>query len=293
MSLFFIYSICVGKNIPLLKCVQATLQVQGCNNHQCPHYKKSKPMQYRKRERRTFFLPFLSRGSLTLEAAIISPVIIGIFLIFCYFFLYLYQDAVLKEKLENMAREYAHTAETSCSVYSLKYQLSNQLPDSMQSKTLFLAESDLNADDDWMDFRVYYQVRFPGLGLIKQQYYMADRVRVRIWTGKDMLETEQKVYITLTGTVYHTSRDCTYLSPQTVKADVSELDTLRNKNGEIYHACKECCDEDVPNGGYVYVTEYGNRYHRSLNCSYLNHCILEVNLSDVQDRKECSKCSRR
>lgn len=290
MPLFLIYSVCVGRNIPLNNLVYKTLQVQGSKKNQCPPNIKKKLRQYGVTKRRAFFLPFLSRGSLSMEAAVISPIIIGVFVLFGYFFMFLYQDAVLKESMENTARECAHTAENSCSVYSLRYQLMKRLPDTMQNKTIFLGESDLNADDGWLDLRVYYQIRFSGLDLIKQKYYMADRARIRIWTGKDMLQTEQKVYITLNGAVYHISRNCTYLVPKVDKAEVSKLDLLRNKKGEKYQACKECCDEDTPNGGYVYVTKYGDRYHRSRNCSYLNHCIIEVSLSEVQDRKGCSKC---
>lgn len=292
MSLFFIDSIGVGTKIQIPNLVYTTLQVQGRKNNQCPPYVTNEPMQYRSDKRRAFFLPFLSRGSLSVEAAIICPIIIGVFVLFCYLFIFLYQDALLKESLENTARRWAHIADGSYSAYSLKYQLMKPLPASMQDKTIFLGESDLNADDDWLDLKIYYQVEFLGLDLVKSKYYMADRARVRIWTGSDMFQMEQKVYITLNGTVYHTSRDCTYLTPQINKADVSTLDSLRNKNGETYQACKECYDKDIPNSGFVFVTEYGNRFHRSLNCTYLNHCILEVALSKVQDRKECRKCSK-
>ena len=291
MSLFLYDSARMDGKNPTINFKYTTLQVKGQNQLQCPLCIKKEPsMRCRNNKNRTFFLPFLSSGSLSLEAAVICPVIIGVFVLFCFLFLYLYQDACLKEGLVNTALEYAHTAENSHSIYSVKYQVMKQLPDAMQSKTIFMGESDLSADDDWLDLRVYYQVNFSGLDLQKKKYYMADRARIRIWTGKDMLQTEQKVFITLTGTVYHTSRDCTYLSPKVDKVDASVLETLRNKNGEKYQACQECCDEDSPKSGYVYVTQYGNCYHSSANCGYLNHCILEVNLSEVQDRKECSKC---
>lgn len=61
-------------------------------------------------------------------------------------------------------------------------------------------------------------------------------------------------------------------------------------------------DQDKGNSGekMVYVTESGNVYHRSLNCSYLNLSVEQVSGASIEDRKNqygekytaCEICSR-
>ncbi len=95
------------------------------------------------------------------------------------------------------------------------------------------------------------------------------------------------VYVTPSGTKYHTVESCTYLRVKlrTIKAD--ELGNLRNASGEIYKPCEVC--EPTGDGLYFY-TKWGNRYHINSDCSALKRTVYLIPISDVGSRTACSKC---
>ncbi len=137
-----------------------------------------------------------------------------------------------------------------------------------------------------------YRVRIPffplkGLSLPVLQYSTH-----RVWTGKEMPEheEEQMVYVTETGTVYHTALSCTSLSLSIREVSRSKLDTIRNANGSIYHTC-EYCGEGT--GDKVYVTTHGVRYHSDKTCSGLKRSIQSIPISEVGDRALCKRCQAR
>ncbi|MCD8023090.1 MAG: pilus assembly protein, partial [Lachnospiraceae bacterium] len=128
--------------------------------------------------------------------------------------------------------------------------------------------------------------------------FLIQRYRVRAGVGRrweEDAETEEQeteedvwVYVTATGTVYHTTTECSYLKLSIFTIDIDSLSTLRNNSGEIYHACELC---GASAGNIVYATTEGNRYHSSLSCSGLKRTVTQVKLSEVsEDMHACSKC---
>lgn len=129
---------------------------------------------------------------------------------------------------------------------------------------------------------------FTGLA-VNQRYYG------RAWTGydvetdiSDFTEDDPMVYITETGTVYHTNRECTYLnlSVQAVGADA--IVDFRNQSGGKYYACGICGKKNI--GGTVYITAQGSSYHCMMTCSGLKRTIYTIPLSQTGGRRRCSKC---
>ena len=58
-----------------------------------------------------------------------------------------------------------------------------------------------------------------------------------------------------------------------------------------YKICERCCHGITPQDGEeVYITIYGDRYHKSRTCSGLKRTIREIMLSQVGNRAPCSKC---
>lgn len=106
---------------------------------------------------------------------------------------------------------------------------------------------------------------------------------------KEVTTTEQMVYITVTGSVYHKSRECSSLRPSVRKVSRSFVVTARNDSGAIYYPCERCIEGDRALGD-VYITDYGNRYHEDATCPGLKRTIREIPLSEVRDRRACKKC---
>ena len=89
-------------------------------------------------------------------------------------------------------------------------------------------------------------------------------------------------------TVFHKSRQCTYLNPSIRQITQEQLDTARNSSGAKYYLCERCGKRS---GSGIYITDYGEKYHYDKNCSGLKRSIFSVPLSEVQDKSACSKCA--
>lgn len=100
-------------------------------------------------------------------------------------------------------------------------------------------------------------------------------------------ETEIYVYVTETGSKYHFSADCTYLKVVIRAVRGEETVDKRNASGEKYYGCERCKPQRK---GLVYLTEWGNRYHASADCSALKRRVFVIPLSLAGERTACSKC---
>lgn len=150
-----------------------------------------------------------------------------------------------------------------------------------------------------IDVALYYRLQpaydFFGIGSID----MVSRARTGKWTGSTRVPVSEEeaadagtVYITGSGTVYHTYRDCTYLSVRLTAVRYSDIGNKRNSSGGKYYPCSSCCTgpaEDCT----VYISRYGERYHKDKSCHSIYHNIIEVTLDEVGSRQLCSKCRSR
>lgn len=111
--------------------------------------------------------------------------------------------------------------------------------------------------------------------------------------GKDKDNTDS-VFITRTGTVYHKTRNCPALNIDVKMVDFSQINNYRNKNGSIYYPCSKCKKYNNKNESsyeYVYVTDYGVRYHQNENCSEINRTIIEISRNKVTGMRACRLCA--
>ncbi len=114
------------------------------------------------------------------------------------------------------------------------------------------------------------------------------------WTGYligEQRETEEYVYITENGSVYHLSQSCTHLNLSIISVDKSDLGGKRNDSGGKYGACSLCCNIGYMGSTY-YITESGDRYHEKLSCSGLKRTVYRVTRLEVEDWAICSRCEK-
>ena len=166
-------------------------------------------------------------GSMTLEAAVVVPILACLFTFVLFFFRVMQVQLCVQDALEDTGR--------TLSVYAA-------VKDSQDEKYAVLAKSRLSAkareDDNIRKFvtgnvfgitfsessfegndiclRVHYQMKFPVSLLGKKSFWLSQQTIYRKWTGwKDELgiqDGDRWVYIAEQGTVYHKTSGCTYLN---------------------------------------------------------------------------------
>ena len=70
----------------------------------------------------------------------------------------------------------------------------------------------------------------------------------------------------------------------------AEVDKLRSEDGSKYYACELCGSK---RGQTVFITNYGNRWHVSRNCSGIRRDIRSIPISQVGERALCKRCAGR
>jgi len=100
-------------------------------------------------------------------------------------------------------------------------------------------------------------------------------------------EQDIYVYITKTGSKYHSSPDCRYLRIPVSVIDSGGLEDVRNSSGGKYYACEKCGSSEA---GLVYITSDGSRYHSRADCSSLKRIVYMIPISKASGYTPCSKC---
>ena len=160
-----------------------------------------------------------------------------------------------------------------------------------------MMNSKIMSQNNMINLVVSYTIRNPfdvfGIGIMT----FTQSAGTNAWLGdtynssesEDSANTDETtVYITPSGSVYHTNRDCSYLILSIHEISQEEIGNQRNESGGKYYACEKCGNKSV--GVKFYITDYGDRYHSTANCSALMRNVMAVKLSTVLDRKQCSKC---
>ncbi|MCM1049823.1 MAG: pilus assembly protein [Clostridiales bacterium] len=149
-------------------------------------------------------------------------------------------------------------------------------------------------NNDIVEICLNYQVQ-PLIAILGfENFNMCQRYYARMWTGydvemgiSDFTSDEPMVYVTETGTVYHTNRNCTHLNLSVTSVEMENITDKRNQSGGKYYPCEMC-------GAYpqetVYITAQGSSYHTKLNCSGLKRTIYTIPLSQVGGRGRCARC---
>lgn len=137
-----------------------------------------------------------------------------------------------------------------------------------------------------MDLILRYAVKVNVPFMRNVSFPIYERARIHTWVGNadNRINDDEYVYITDNQAVYHTRRDCSYLALSISAVTGFQIDH------SSYGACEYCAHTLQPSARY-YVTEYGQKYHESLDCVGLKRTVYKVKKEDV-NKGACSRCGK-
>lgn len=243
------------------------------------------------------------KGSVTLEAALILPVLVlGILALGYYINVYAVMENVAYSVIEETAlmasKAYiAKDASFFKAVTSQRIQSENPGIRNLKICDVQYLYGD-GEQEDLISMTVKYQILIDFPMGFDHVVDVELPIKCRGFTGTqkqgdpmsfEEMESEgewESVWIFPdSGTKYHTS-DCRY-----VKANAREM-VLTNTLMKQYAACSLCEPSSLAIGSYVYCfTDSGKVYHRA-SCKLVDRYVVEINKEDAQKQgyESCSKC---
>lgn len=277
---------------------------------------KDIPQSITEKVRERAFLPSFS-GSLTIEASLALPIFIFFAVCIVHFLLLISLQADIQIHAEEAARDIgkalylAKDSEAEALAIANPLTIKAKIMDETLSERIDNSQirggasgihtllSGYDCESGLLSIIVTYAYDFPylpdGIGNLD----FMQKCICRAWIGRDLCEGEgsgsahesgkdgHTVYVTPTGTAYHTSPSCPYLDLSIEAVPADHIDNMRNRSGGRYGKCS-CADE---HSGVYYVTGYGILYHSDLNCSNLKRTVEAVDISEAEGRHICPKCA--
>lgn len=259
-----------------------------------------------KRSNRTSLLSS-SEGSMTLEASILIPVFLFLFLALASVGETLWIHGQIYHGITEAAKEEA--------VY--EYMLAKKKTQSVRMALLkqkFLSavnQKALNASslsggamgvlftgsqfkenceiyEITANYRITY--RFPFMPSFSGTYQQ--KIKQKAMTGYAQGQEDSNkgtVYVTPHESVYHSDLNCTHLSLSIVPD--SDVEKYLNKKTR-YRECEHCTKYYKGDVSILFVAREGDAYHTDLNCSGLKRTVKKVKKSEAKGMKPCERCGR-
>lgn len=243
-------------------------------------------------------------GSLTIEAALVLPLFLFAMLALLSLLSLLLFSVRVQEVLHQQARYLAQQAyvEWETDEKAVESAVMEEIGTSLLEKApvknggagLDFAETDLS-DREFIKLAISYEAALPYDLLHLFHYRFSQSCLMHTWIGyekgmdgRKQSGTEEYVYITKDSEVYHRDRECSHLSLSIRETSPEEIENLRNTSGGKYYSC-EICRSSIGNGP-LYITDDGDKYHNSLSCRGLKRAVTAIPISEVKNRRPCSRC---
>ncbi len=259
------------------------------------------------------------RGSMTVEAAMVLPLFLFFFINLLFYieifrlhsvftmalretgntmavYGHIYdkaknkEDGEIEQFIENIGFSYFYVKNEVIAQAGKEYL--DRSPLTFGTDGLNFLQSKIMDKDDIIDIVLTYRVS-PFTDIAEySSFYMMNRYYARAFTGYQLEpdEEEQYVYLAENGRVYHISLDCTHLRLSIKEVSFEEVKILRNQHGGSYTACSKCA-RHITNQ-ILYITEQGDHYHGSIDCSGLKRTVTAVPLSEADKFPMCSRCQK-
>ena len=218
-------------------------------------------------------------GSMTIEAAVLLPILISVVLIMGGMIEAIRIHGKVQTDLWNIG--------TRMCVYGY---LSEELSSRFTEEVEFVISS--LGKDDLIVLELVYPVGPFGGAVSIPRFWMQNRFFGHMWTGYDILDETPDlvvVYMTEYGNVYHTKRDCNYIDINAIRVDSAQLAQKTNVEGNPYRACKKC--EEAKLKDFYYITNAGDCYHWRADCPSIERLVFSMSLEEVRGVRPCSKCA--
>lgn len=242
-----------------------------------------------------------AKGSYTLEAAIIFPMVAAFFVSILFFFRVLQVETEVQAALAYSGRmtavEAASVENSNLLFISAEGLFRSKLSENKYAKQyviggnlgISLSDSDLKGDNIRLIAR--YTMKLPIDFFSIKGITLTQSTSNRKWTGKSIEKNDTDVYVYYTdeGTVYHLTTACTFLDLSIKGVKIAEIAAKRNNNGAKYSECSYCVAKNTTNQVY-FITNYGTKYHSTCGCKNLKRTIHMVKKSEIGGMPLCSKC---
>ena len=243
-----------------------------------------------------------TKGSITVEAALAMPLFFFAVLVLCYMSEVMAIRTSIRSGLQYAGKIAAESSYGKPLLLprSIEKELVNAVGAERLDRSIVengssgvhCEKSYMSMSTGIMELKASYRVYLPLPVFGSAVVPMEESCRVKGWTGYEragfLAENEETVYITETGMVYHRDYHCSYLELSIRMVPAESVEHLRNESQGKYYPCETCARRGTAGG--VYITDYGDRYHSSLNCSGLKRTIYAVPLSEAVGKGACSKC---
>ena len=249
-------------------------------------------------QRTSFYISH--KASYSLEAAVVIPLIAGFLVTILFFFRILQVQCCIEEALLYAGQKTAVESSIVDSEALLFLSTEAFLIEALQEEPLIeqYIENGIwgiqlwktRFDHQMIYLNASYVIKIPVLFWNIDKFEFTTQNCVRRWNlSHPHKEDKDYVYITPTGEVYHTSVTCRVLDLTIHCTSLEQISELRGESGQKYYACTRCeWKEDKK--GKVYYTDYGTKFHKSLECAALKRTVDRVLLEDVGSRRPCSYC---
>lgn len=240
-------------------------------------------------------------ASLTVEAAVIIPLVAAFFVAILMFFRIIQIQGAVQEALVYTCRKTAASTLLENDFESLaqsqiifrKNLLNQKIVEKYVvngSDGISLIKSELSGE--FVSLHAIYHIKIPIGFFHLNSISMEQTTQSRKWIGMDPKESnalKTYVYVTEYGTVYHMSTKCSFLDLTIKDCNISEISNLRNKNGHKYSPCNRCVEER-DESETLYITDYGTCYHTDPSCSALKRTVYKIPFTEIGARTKCKKC---
>ena len=239
------------------------------------------------------------KGSLTIEASITVPIMIGFLAIIVFFFRIIQVQSLIEEAIIYTGREIAVESSVLSSeellflaaeAHMFNAIKNSEIEDYIEGGFFGIALGDSNFEGDTITLKATYYMKLPVSFFDIRTIRLTSKNSFRKWVGnEDYTKDDKYVYVTTNGKVYHDSTSCRVLDLSIKRMKYKEIETLRGENGQKYYACDRCVVQGEEQE-IVYGTDYGRLYHQNVNCSFLKRTIHKILITETEGRKKCTYC---